>query len=90
MTQRHRHDRSLEDQSADTMVRKDSDTLLTELERLRQLETETRGTGPTTPEFHDLAGRVTQQSRVVLETAAVEEVDGQQLRKAEEREGRTH
>ena len=56
--------------------RADSDDLLRALDELKQLESEKRAQDSSTPRFQELADRVEQQARMVMEIAGQQEHDG--------------
>ena len=60
----------------DHQVRSDSDDLLRALDELKQLESEKRAADSSTPRFHELADRVEEQARMVMEIAGQQERGG--------------
>jgi len=57
-------------------VQADSDDLLRALDELKQLESEKRSADSSTPRFNELAERVEQQARTVMQIAGQQERDG--------------
>jgi hypothetical protein len=64
-------------------VRADSDHLLRALDQLKQLESEKRAEDSSTPRFQELADRVEQQARMVMEIAGQQEHDGNGLERTD-------
>ncbi len=60
----------------DAQVRDDSDELLEEVRRLRELEERKRHEPISSPEFHRLAAEVEERARAVWQTADRERVAG--------------
>ena len=60
-------------------VRKDSDALLEAIRKLHDLEREKRSQELSSPEFHQMAHEITQQSREVFRLAAEEEKAGSEV-----------
>jgi hypothetical protein len=61
---------------AERDVREDSDQLLSELEKLKSLESQKRTESFSSPPFHALADEVERQAHHVFEVAVREERDG--------------
>ena len=61
----------------------DSEELLRALEELKQLESEKRNEDTSTPRFHELADRVEQQARTVMEIAGQQQRHGNEARPAD-------
>ncbi len=70
----------------DTQVRWDSDHLLAEVRRLRELEERKRREPISSPEFHRLAEQVEERARAVWKTADHERAAGDSA----EQQSRTH
>jgi hypothetical protein len=60
-------------------LRRDSDALLDEIDELKAMESTKRQHEISSPEFHDLADRVTDKSRHIFAIAADERVTGNRI-----------
>lgn len=73
------------DATAAQEVRRDSDALLDAIRGLNDLEREKRSQEVSSPEFHEMARKITERSREVFRMAAEEEKAGDEVESPQDR-----